>query len=600
MTGGSWGKGGKEKGASSESGAYRFQDAFLSVRSELCAIIFGVREMGSDFEVAANAGRKEKDTNYQIHKWYTAFGRRQKDMVARPGLLLIPSANAFFRLPCSKPVLDARVDPIVIKGSASPHTHTVMGSNAIGFDTTFDSLRNSECSTCKVKDDKSAYWIPQLFYEHKNGSFEAVPHGGMIVYYLQRSASNETVEAFPDGIRIFTGNPYLRSDPQNQESKAISWLCLDSNGPAVPRTQGFTNTNCPDGLRAQVFFPSCWDGVNLDASDHKSHMAYPDGIDNGRCPPTHPHHLVSIFFEVLFSVRQFNALNDGGRFVLSNGDPTGYGLHGDFMNGWDRSVLSRAVATCTADSGVIEDCLVFQDEDRFYTDDQMNACSATNPIPQEKVNPGNVLSTLPGCVAVTEGPAPATPANLIPGCVPGGGNGSAVPISDMPSSTASSSAPSSASKPAGAASTISPASSSNALAKSATIPVSSSQMYASPSSAPDTSAPPTNQLAASTTQIPASTFTIDLAAAPDILQGASTVPTSAAAKNPTSTWSMSQVSVPSESASDEKSKENNGYNHRGRCRRAMMPGHPRRENTDSLFAHRLRRMQRRHGSHRSN
>jgi hypothetical protein len=87
--------------------AYRFQDAFLSVRSELCAIIFGVREMGSDFEVAANAGRKEKDTNYQIHKWYTAFGRRQKDMVARPGRprkyeLLLPARMVNrFPYPCS-------------------------------------------------------------------------------------------------------------------------------------------------------------------------------------------------------------------------------------------------------------------------------------------------------------------------------------------------------------------------------------------------------------------------------------------------------------------------------------------------------------------
>jgi hypothetical protein len=333
----------------------------------------------------------------------------------------------------------------------------------------------------------------------------------------------------------------------------------------VPQTPGFANTHCPDGLRAQVFFPSCWDGVNLDSSDHKSHMAYPDEIDNGSCPPTHPHHLVSIFFEVLFSVRQFNALN-GGRFVLSNGDPTGYGLHGDFMNGWDRSVLSRAVATCTADSGVIEDCLVFQNEDRFYTDDQMNACSTTSPLPQEKADPGNVLSNLPGCVAVTEGPAPATPANLVPGCVPGGGNESAVPISGMPSSAASYNAPSSASKPAGAASTMSLASSSNAPAKSTTVPASSSQMPPSPSSAPGTYAPPANQLAASTTQIPASTFTTDVTAVLNILQGAS------------------------QSTSDEK---NNGHPYGGRCRRAVMPDYPRRENTDSLFAHRRSRMQRR-------
>ncbi len=45
------------------------------------------------------------------------------------GLLLIPSSNAFFRLPCAKPVLDARADPIVSFGKASSHAHTIMGSN---------------------------------------------------------------------------------------------------------------------------------------------------------------------------------------------------------------------------------------------------------------------------------------------------------------------------------------------------------------------------------------------------------------------------------------------------------------------------------------
>jgi Domain of unknown function (DUF1996) len=145
-------------------------------------------------------------------------------------------------------------------------------------------------------------------------------------------------------------------------------------------------------------------------------MAFPDGIDNGLCPRSHPIHLISIFYEVYFSVAPFNSLNDGGRFVLANGDPTGYGLHGDFMNGWDRSVLSRAITTCTADSGVIEDCPVFENEGRFYSDADMNTCSASNPLPAESV-PGALYSHLPGCMEVTEGPGPASPENLVPGCV---------------------------------------------------------------------------------------------------------------------------------------------------------------------------------------
>ncbi|KAI0301542.1 hypothetical protein B0F90DRAFT_1667895 [Multifurca ochricompacta] len=412
------------------------------------------------------------------------------------GLLLFPSANAFWRLPCAKPVLNARVDPIVSPGKASGHSHTIMGSGAIGFGTTFADLRNSQCTTCKVKDDKSAYWIPELYYQFKNGTFQVVGHGGMLAYYLQRGAANETVQAFPDGLRMLAGSPFLRSNTGTPESKAISWNCIDFNGPPEPQTPGFHNTRCPSGLRAQVFFPSCWDGVNLDSPDHKSHMAYPDGVDNGMCPPSHPIHLVSLFFEVYFEVAPFNALNDGGRFVLANGDPTGYGLHADFMNGWDRSVLSRAVATCKADSGVIEDCPVFKNEGRFVADADMNACSATNPLLEEKVTAGSLLRNLPGCVAVTDGPAAASAANIVQGCTPG--TGVPVPISNPPSNTTS--APSSVANP----SSSTTSSGTSSLLGTITIPApTSTQTTPSLSSSlPSSSIPTTTALPTTHSEIP--------------------------------------------------------------------------------------------------
>lgn len=45
------------------------------------------------------------------------------------GLLLVPSVNAFWRLPCSKPVVNARIDPIISPNVPSGHSHTIMGSN---------------------------------------------------------------------------------------------------------------------------------------------------------------------------------------------------------------------------------------------------------------------------------------------------------------------------------------------------------------------------------------------------------------------------------------------------------------------------------------
>jgi hypothetical protein len=44
-----------------------------------------------------------------------------------------------------------------------------------------DSMREAECTSCAVTQDKSAYWHPALFFMHSNGSAEIVPEvGGML------------------------------------------------------------------------------------------------------------------------------------------------------------------------------------------------------------------------------------------------------------------------------------------------------------------------------------------------------------------------------------------------------------------------------------
>ena len=54
-------------------------------------------------------------------------------------------------------------------------------------------------------------------------------------------------------------------------------------------------TASPRVLTSQM--PRCWDGKNLDATDHASHMAYPtDRVDGRKCPPSHPKLLPQIFF----------------------------------------------------------------------------------------------------------------------------------------------------------------------------------------------------------------------------------------------------------------------------------------------------------------
>ncbi|KAK5404051.1 hypothetical protein LTR06_009984 [Exophiala xenobiotica] len=323
------------------------------------------------------------------------------------GLLAALAASpvsAFWRLPCKTPIVVERADPIVNPGKVSGHAHTIMGGNAFDFTMDDNTTLSSTCSSCTVIGDNSNYWTPTLWFQHQNGTFESVNQvGGATVYYLQRAGDGETLKAFPPGFRMLAGDPFKRSGGDDFASQAISYNCLDYNSAAKPETGMFPNYNCPDGLRAQVFFPSCWNGKDLDSTDHKSHMSYPaTSYNSGSCPPDFPVHLISIFYEVIWDTGKFAGQWYGSSqpFVWSMGDPTGYGGHGDFIMGWDPDLLQRVVDTCTNDSGRVEDCPEF----KLIPDTQAEGCRIEPKI-DEPVS--GLLSALPGCNPVQQGPGEA-------------------------------------------------------------------------------------------------------------------------------------------------------------------------------------------------
>lgn len=318
-------------------------------------------------------------------------------------LLLAGTAEAFWRLPCKTTLVVERSDPIVAPGNVSGHVHQIMGGNAFDFEMDYADTQSSTCTSCTVHGDFSNYWTPILYYQHQDGTFEKVDQvGGALVYYLQRSGPNkDKLQAFPEGLRMVAGDPFKRSAGNDFASQAISYNCLDYNkNPGNPETPGFPKINCPNGLRSQVFFPSCWDGKNLDSADHKSHMSYPIGAYNdGKCPDTHPVHLVSIFYEIIWDTGKFSNKWYGNDqpFLWAQGDPTGYGFHGDFLMGWDRSILQKAVDQCTSDSGRVEDCPVFQ----LYPDSVAEGCKLASKIDEDVQGP---FAKLPGCNPVQKGP----------------------------------------------------------------------------------------------------------------------------------------------------------------------------------------------------
>ncbi|EXJ57798.1 murein transglycosylase [Cladophialophora psammophila CBS 110553] len=319
--------------------------------------------------------------------------------------LAVSPVSAFWRLPCKSPIVVERADPIVNPGAVSGHLHTIMGGNGFDFTMDYNSTQRSTCSSCTVIGDYSNYWIPALFFQHQNGTFESVDQvGGATVYYLQRAGKGETLKAFPPGFRMIAGNPFKRTGGDDFATQAISYNCLDYNGPAKPETPNFPNYNCPNGLRSQVFFPSCWNGKDLDSPNHSSHVSYPaNAYNNGPCPADFPVHLISIFFEIIWDTGKFADQWYGNEqpFVWSMGDPTGYGGHGDFVMGWDPDLLQSAVDQCTNDSGRVEDCPVFD----LIPDSQAEGCRI-EPQVDEQVS--GLLTALPGCNPVQPGPT-ATP-----------------------------------------------------------------------------------------------------------------------------------------------------------------------------------------------
>lgn len=190
----------------------------------------------------------------------------------------------------------------------------------------------------------------------------------------------------------------------------VSYACLSEKGGPETPNMPVDPTICINGLRAQIHFQTCWNGKDLYKADN-SHVAHMSLIDNGVCPPGYPYQFPHLFLETNYAVTKISNYTNGGRYVFSQGDPTGYGFHGDFQNGWDDATLKEAIATCLVDgqddSGTIDDCPILY---KFFNPNFSNNCPMRAQPIGEKVT--GMIDKLPGCIRVTEGPDSATPADM--------------------------------------------------------------------------------------------------------------------------------------------------------------------------------------------
>ena len=104
-----------------------------------------------------------------------------------------------------------------------------------------------------------------------------------------------------------------------------------------------TIPHCAPGEQVGVnlTFPQCWDGINLDSADHRSHLAYVDYV-NGKpvCPSTHPVHVPEFTLGIWFT-HDGNSENwylASDRMPGMKTYPNGSSFHSDWLGAWDPTI----------------------------------------------------------------------------------------------------------------------------------------------------------------------------------------------------------------------------------------------------------------------
>lgn len=237
-------------------------------------------------------------------------------------------------------------DPIVFPGQlGAAHKHQYTGSSTTNANSTYASMRAST-SRCPFPPDTAGYWWPAL----QTATGTPVFPSFSFFYYRSWADQPFVNRAFPAGLKVIAGP--RTSDTINT---LIGWNC--ANGQAYQ--PGIID--CPAAtarLTANIAFPSCWDGVNLDtgngaknpktglvyANDHKAHMKFPTGGVIKVCPTNHPVRLPRLIYHIHWQI------HDAGtaRYKLSSdtGTQRGQSLHADFWNTWDQARMDSLTATC--------------------------------------------------------------------------------------------------------------------------------------------------------------------------------------------------------------------------------------------------------------
>ena len=274
-------------------------------------------------------------------------------------------------------------DPIVFPGQENAaHLHRFYGHNQADQNLTVETINTTGESTCQGNHlNLTSYWIPALLaptFDSETNEIVRDGEGEIVWQYVPAVVGNDeeahelfyysagiddlsAIQPLPPGLKMIAGDMHTLPG-ETQSTSVVRWHCQswesnDSTNPMFSAT--IPECVAPDRLRMDIFFPSCWNGVDLDSDDHKSHMAYPvndGGPDGTRCPDSHPVPVVRASYHYAFGVKPEvydpNTLSSKGwrlasdMYEVTEENPGGLSLHGDWFNGWHPSVMESILQNC--------------------------------------------------------------------------------------------------------------------------------------------------------------------------------------------------------------------------------------------------------------
>ena len=229
---------------------------------------------------------------------------------------------------------EANDDPILMPGQTGQSmAHDFFGNGTTSATSSAASLVGGS-STCSTSADASAYWTPVLY---QNGV--AITPVRNLIYWAGLHAVDPTVTAPPVGLEMIAGDENAMTP---QSVRVVAWRCAG----VQTQVPSAAPVNCAgtNGLELRVTFPSCWNGTSLNGAS-QTNVAYP--ARSGACPAGDPVRIPTVIFHVIYPITSATGL------TLSMGpgqQGTTDTAHGDFINGWNQSVLSRLIAGCAGPS----------------------------------------------------------------------------------------------------------------------------------------------------------------------------------------------------------------------------------------------------------